>query len=87
MKQSLALINRLKVEKKTFSEENELLRMFYGFKTDEQVKGIIPEALTMRGQIRSEAIKEFAERLKPKLSYYDWIYVDTLVKEMTEENK
>ena len=33
---------------------------------------------------RAEAIKAFAERLKPKLSYYDEVYVDTLVKEMTE---
>lgn len=34
---------------------------------------------------RNEVIKEFAERLKPKLSYYDEVIVDTLVKEMTEE--
>lgn len=37
-------------------------------------------------EARAEAIKEFAERLKPKLSYYDEVYVDALVKEMTEEN-
>ena len=36
---------------------------------------------------KAEAIKEFAERLKPKLSYYDEVYVDTLVKEMTEERR
>ncbi len=36
--------------------------------------------------LKAEAIKEFAERLKPKLSYYDEVYVDTLVKEMTEAN-
>lgn len=35
---------------------------------------------------RAEGIKDFAERLKPKLSYYDEVYVDTLVKEMTEAN-
>lgn len=33
---------------------------------------------------RTEAIKEFAERLKPKLSYYDEYIVDALVEEMTE---
>ena len=85
--QGADLITRLKVEKKSFSEENKILRMYYGLKTDEQVKGIIPETLTMEGQIRAEAIKEFAERLKPKLSYYDEVYVDNLVKEMTEGGK
>lgn len=34
---------------------------------------------------RNEVIREFAERLKPKLSYYDWVIVDTLVEEMTGE--
>ena len=36
---------------------------------------------------RKSAIKEFAERLKPKLSFYDEVYVDNLVYEMTEEQK
>lgn len=34
---------------------------------------------------RNEVIREFAERLKPKLSYYDEYIVDALVEEMTEE--
>ena len=36
--------------------------------------------------IKAESIKEFAERLKPKLSYYDEYIVDALVEEMTEEH-
>lgn len=39
----------------------------------------------MYSEIKSEAIKEFAERLKPKLSVYDEVYVDNLVKEMVGE--
>ena len=37
------------------------------------------------GDIGADAIKEFAERLKPKLSVYDEVYVDSLVKEMVGE--
>lgn len=92
LRDALSLINRLKVEKKSFSEENKILRMYYGLKTDEQVKGIIPETLTMEGQIRAEAIKEFAERLYDNIKYIpdedlDIEYeINNLVKEMTEEN-
>jgi hypothetical protein len=35
---------------------------------------------------KAEVIREFAERLKPKLSYYDEYIVDALVEEMTEEH-
>lgn len=72
---ALALINRQKAEierlKKVCDLSNRACR--------ELRKRIEP--------IKSEAIKEFAERLKPKLSYYDEVYVDNLVKEMTEGGK
>ena len=50
----------------------------------DQIKEQIPLALA---RAKAEAIKEFAERLKPKLSYYDEYIVDTLVREMTEETE
>lgn len=40
-----------------------------------------------KAMIKAEAIKEFAERLKPKLSYYDEYIVDALVKEVTENKQ
>jgi hypothetical protein len=73
--QAANLINRPRAEIKRLYialEENQKATRFWKDKTK---------------TARAEAIKEFAQRLKPKLSYYDEVYVDTLVKEMTEENK
>ena len=49
--------------------------------------GTVRDKQAVVDEIKAEAIKEFAERLKPKLSYYDEVIVDTLVKEMTEGEK
>ena len=68
-------------------EENKMLRIYNGLKTDEQVKGIIHETFTMKWQIEAEAIKEFAERLKERTNFFDIsIIIDDLVKEMVGDS-
>lgn len=76
---ALTLINRQKAE-------IESLKKIGDYKTSEVLRhdAAIRELHKQLETAKAEAIKEFAERLKPKLSYYDWIYVDNLVKEMTE---
>ena len=83
-KDAIDLINRQKAEIAKLKAENE-----------EQDQAII-NALCRMGEIRAEAIKEFAERANEKLSYYlekcgDFApygmadIIDNLVKEMTED--
>jgi hypothetical protein len=73
---ALDLINRQKAEIEKLGSDR------YQILPDGRLE-LIPR--TDINAIKAEAIKEFAERLKPKLSYYDEYIVDALVKEMTEE--
>lgn len=74
----LGLINRQKAEIERLQKENH-------FKELE-----IEEFVRMFAEIRAGATKEFAERLKDLLNFYDpkckfvHIHIDNLVKEMTE---
>ena len=81
---ALALINRQKAEIKSLEKVLHELKMEAEmvYKQRDAQKN---RADSIAKFAKAEAIKEFAERLKPKLSYYDEVYVDALVKEMTEE--
>jgi hypothetical protein len=81
MTESLRLVSE--ANKDMQAEIEKLGRDHYQILPDGRLE-LIPR--TDINAIKAEAIKEFAERLKPKLSYYDEVYVDTLVKEMTEDN-
>lgn len=97
MKAALDLINRQKEYMFSLIREIKTLRTFYGLQTEEQVKEIMSETYTVTAQIKAEAIKEFAERLKSKLDISVCGYstgevvsnvedsIDNLAKEMTEE--
>jgi hypothetical protein len=91
MKQSLALINRQKAE-------IERLKKIGDDKTSEILRHAtaIGELHKQLETAKSEAIKEFAQRLRKRARmplgtlYRAMVYlkdIDTLVKEMTEENK
>jgi hypothetical protein len=85
---ALALINRQKAKIEALQMDNAQLQsdivnanmnlehIQYEYELLKQEKSVVI----------AEALKEFAERLKPKLSYYDEYIVDALVKEMTEEH-
>ena len=76
VKRQKAEIERLKSECAEAWEEHSEAIYNHDLLFDESIEKI--------KRTRAEAIKEFAERLKPKLSYYDEYIVDALAKEMTE---
>ena len=86
-----AEIERLTMKLTSRTDENTILRRYFGIKTDEQVSRIIANYKGVIQTTKSEAIKEFAERLKSHLIIYTYINlndaIDTLVKEMTEGQK
>lgn len=85
MKDVFDLINRRKAEIERLKKRNTLL-----------LKKKCKDINTARKIIKSEAVKEFAERLRNKIWYSDWCnfekpitpeIITNLVKEMTEEQK
>ena len=86
---ALNLIKRYKAENERFEKENNA--QFDKWKRlDERTKERYAELYEeAKGVVRTEAIKEFAERLKEKIRVMDRIIIygediDNLVKEMTE---
>ena len=88
---TIKLINRQKAEIERLENENKILSE----NADTAFQDGLNEAQDLyaeqiRREIRAEAIKEFAERLKTEMSFGRYIQVDqidNLVKEMTEGGK
>ena len=100
MREALDLINRQKTEMDRLKREIENLestqeitpdvKYFVDTKAD-KVISLLNEAIKSQEQIKAEAIKEFADKVKeyfnPDSSYEIRQYIDNLVKEMTGEQQ
>ena len=88
-KNALELINRQKEEIEKLKQENEFFRKTITENAQRALEVTVEEIETSK----SEAIKEFAERLKEKFGIADCIVtvnnndIDELVEEMTEVNE
>ena len=89
MKDVFDLINRQKAEIEKLKQENDFFRKTI----TENAQRALEVAVEEIEKAKSEAIKEFAERLKEKFGIADCIVtvnnndIDELIEEMTEENK
>ena len=88
-KNALDLINRQRVEIEKLKQKNE----FFLKTITENAQRALEVAVEEIETAKSEAIKEFAERLKEKFGIADCIVtvnnndIDELIEEMTEENE
>lgn len=88
-KNALDLINRQKAENEKLKQENEFFRKTI----TENAQRALEVTVEAIETAKSEAIKEFAERLKEKFGIADCIVtvnnndIDELIEEMTEESK
>lgn len=85
---ALDLINRLQAENERLKKENEILSINADTAFQDglnEAQGLYAEQV--KAEIKSEAIKEFADRLKKPNRWReeDIYYIDTLLKEMVGE--
>ena len=85
---ALDLINRLQAENERLKKENEILSINADTAFQDglnEAQGLYAEQV--KAEIKSEAIKEFADRLKKPNRWReeDIYYIDTLLKEMLGE--
>jgi len=91
IKRLRAEIEKIKIKLNSYKEENDCLRGYIGIKTEHQLKGIVAEYKGVVCTAKSEARREFAERLiaKADKAYYHDTYmcvdvyeIDNLLKEL-----
>ncbi len=56
-------------------------------KTNDSYTDECNKLLSLIPKARAEAVKEFSEKVKEKISCYDWVYVDELMKEMVGDEE